>query len=224
MRAERLRTWISSATRKQESRPIPNWPMKSAALLGDPLGALAAAADRGEEGVHVGLGETDAVVLDAYHRTVGVQADAEGVGGRGRFEAAPGGQRVHRVLQQFAQVDARAGVEVVGEEVDEAAQIHLEGAVGAGRVDGGVGQSHRAVRGGRGDGWRAGGTGAGRVLRHGGGGGRTASRAPRSRSMATWCRHRPAFWKTRRTVWRSPASDRAMANMLKSCCQPGRRA
>ena len=66
---------------------MPNWPMKSARWLGDPLGALGAAADGGEEGVHVGLGETDAVVLDADHRAVGVQADAERVGGRGRFEA-----------------------------------------------------------------------------------------------------------------------------------------
>lgn len=96
--------------------------------------------------MHVGLGETDAVVLDAYHRTVGVQADTEGVGGCVRLEAVPGGQRVRRVLQEFAQVDAGAGVEVVGEEVDEAAQIHLEGAVGGGRGRGGVGQSHQEVR------------------------------------------------------------------------------
>lgn len=96
--------------------------------------------------MHVGLGETDTVVLDAYHRTVGVQADAERVGRGARFEGVPGGQRVHRVLQEFTQIDAGAGVEVVGQEVDEATQIHLEGAVVARRDRGGVGQCHRDVR------------------------------------------------------------------------------
>ncbi|GHE59478.1 hypothetical protein GCM10014715_10990 [Streptomyces spiralis] len=42
--------------------------------------------------MHGGLGESDAVVLDAYDRTIGVQADAQGVGGGGRFEAMPGGE------------------------------------------------------------------------------------------------------------------------------------
>ncbi len=117
---------------------MPNWPMKSPPLLGDPVGALAAAADGRQEGVHVRLGEADAVVLDADHGAVGVQPDAERPGGRRRFEGVPGGERVHRVLHQFTQVDAGAGVEVVGEQVDEAAQVHLEGAVG-----GVLGQGHR---------------------------------------------------------------------------------
>ena len=48
-------------------------------------------------------------------------------GRRGRVGGAPGGDRVDGVLQQLAHVDPRAGVEVVAEQVDDAAQVDLEG-------------------------------------------------------------------------------------------------
>ncbi len=73
--------------------------------------------------MHVGFGEPDAGVHHAQFAVPGVQPH----GRRGvRLFGAPGGDRVHGVLQQLAQIDLGAGVEVVGEEVDETAQIDLE--------------------------------------------------------------------------------------------------
>ena len=54
-------TTISSLTTKQDSRPMPNWPMKSPGRSQNsaPLGAFA---DGGEEAVDLLLGQADAVV------------------------------------------------------------------------------------------------------------------------------------------------------------------
>ena len=80
--------------------------------------ALGAAADGGQELVHLRFGEPDAGVRHAQFAVPGVQPH----GRRGvRLLGAPGGDRVHGVLQQFAQVHLGAGVEVVGEQVDETA-------------------------------------------------------------------------------------------------------
>lgn len=53
----------------------------------------------------------------------GGQADAHV---RAGLVGVAGGDGVDGVLQQLADVDAGAGVEVVGEQVDEAAQVDLE--------------------------------------------------------------------------------------------------
>ncbi len=60
----------------------------------------------------------------AIRIAVGGQPDA---GRRRRVHPEPRGHRVHRVLQQLADVDARAGIEVLGQQVDQTAQVHLEG-------------------------------------------------------------------------------------------------
>lgn len=74
--------------------------------------------------MHVGLGEPDAGVLHTQGAALGVQAH----GGRGvGLLRPPGGDRVHGVLQQFAQVDLGAGVEVMGEQVHQTTQVDLEG-------------------------------------------------------------------------------------------------
>ena len=53
----------------------------------------------------------------AYSRTL---AGASGCAG------APGGDRIHTVLQQLAEVDLRAGVEMVRQEVDQPPEVDLE--------------------------------------------------------------------------------------------------
>lgn len=99
------------------------------ALSGTVVAALGAAADGGEEGVGLRGGQADAAVLDGDPAVRRGQPDADpGLG----VEGLARGDGVHRVLQELADVDARAGVEVVGEQVDQAAQIDLE-AVGCGR-------------------------------------------------------------------------------------------
>lgn len=80
-------------------------------------GALGAAPYGGQKGVHIGLGQPDAGVGDGKGVT---GADGDGGGGAGEAGLA-GGDRVGGVLEQFAEVDAGAGVEVVGQQVDQAA-------------------------------------------------------------------------------------------------------
>ncbi|GAA3094455.1 hypothetical protein GCM10020254_44510 [Streptomyces goshikiensis] len=104
-----------------------------AALRQLAVAALGAAADGGEEGVGLGGGQADAGVLDGDAAGGGGQTDADPRAGLVRL---PGGDGVHGVLQQLADVDARAGVEVVGEQVDQAAQVDLEGAGGSGGCGG----------------------------------------------------------------------------------------
>ncbi|MDQ0774235.1 hypothetical protein QF026_002701 [Streptomyces aurantiacus] len=88
-----------------------------------PVGPLGAAADGREEAVHVRLGEPDPGVLHPQGAALGEQPYQ---GRRVRLLGAPGGDGVHGVLQQFAQVDLGTGVEVMGEKVHEAAQVDLE--------------------------------------------------------------------------------------------------
>lgn len=84
---------------------------------------LGTAADGRQQTVHVGLGEPDTGVLHPQGPAFGVQPN----GGRGvRLLGAPRGDRVDGVLQQLAQIDLGAGVEVMGEEVDQTAQVDLE--------------------------------------------------------------------------------------------------
>ncbi len=97
--------------------------------LGTVRAALGAAADGGQEGVGFGGGQADAAVLDGHPAAGRRQPDADL---RLRVEGAARGDRVHGVLQELADVDARAGVEVVGEEIHQAAQVDLE-TVGCGR-------------------------------------------------------------------------------------------
>ncbi|MFE6493645.1 hypothetical protein [Streptomyces sp. NPDC057748] len=77
--------------------------------------------------MHIGLGQTDPAVLDPEPPAVRVQPHQ---GGRVRLLGAAGRDGVHGVLQQLAEVDPRGGAEVVGEKVDQSAQIHLEGVRG----------------------------------------------------------------------------------------------
>ncbi len=101
--------------------------------------ALGAAADRGEQAVHIRLGQTDATVLDAQPAVLGVQPHQSG---RVRLLGTPGRDGVHGVLQQLAQIDTGRGVEVMGEKVDQSAQIHLEGV----RLLAGGGLGGRGIR------------------------------------------------------------------------------
>jgi hypothetical protein len=74
--------------------------------------------------VHVSLGQPDARVLDPHARAVRGEPDRRR---RSRVEAAARRHGVHRVLQQLADVDPRRRVQVVGEQVDQPAQVDLEG-------------------------------------------------------------------------------------------------
>ncbi|MGX1241561.1 hypothetical protein RKD46_002665 [Streptomyces pseudovenezuelae] len=101
----------------------PELPEEVRADLLESLGPLGTAPDGGQQVVHVRLGESDPGVLDPQGAVLGVQPHA----GRGvRLLGPPGRDRVHRVLQQFAEIDLRAGVEVMGEEVHQTAQVDLE--------------------------------------------------------------------------------------------------
>ena len=86
---------------------------------------LGRAADRGEQLTGVGGGQPDAGVADLQPAAgEGTQVDALG---RTLSQGAACRDRVNPVLQQFAQIDARAGVQVPGQQIDDAAQINLEG-------------------------------------------------------------------------------------------------
>ncbi len=73
--------------------------------------------------MHVRLGEADAGVFDAQGAAVGVEPHE---GRRVGLLGPAGGDRVHGVLQQFAQIDLGARVEVMGEQVHQTAQVDLE--------------------------------------------------------------------------------------------------
>jgi hypothetical protein len=75
---------------------------------------LGAAADGGQQLVHLGLGQPDPVVLDAQR--VGARGDLDDA----RAGAIDGRDRVDGVLQQLPDVDAWARVQVVAEQVDDA--------------------------------------------------------------------------------------------------------
>ena len=125
VRALRLTTRMRSATTKQASSPMPNCPRKSERdLLDATVVALGTAPDRGEQVVHVGLGEPDAGVLDPQRAALGEQPHPRR---RVGLLGPPGGDRVHGVLQQLAQIDLRAGIEVMREQIHQATQIDLEG-------------------------------------------------------------------------------------------------
>ncbi len=71
----------------------------------------------------VGFGQADARVFDPQRAPVGAQADR----GRGRgVERVARGDGVHRVLEQLADVNARRGVQVVREQIDQTPQVDLE--------------------------------------------------------------------------------------------------
>ena len=91
------------------------------------VAALGAAADRREQFVHVTLGEADTRVLHAEFAAARADPDRAG---RLRIEGEAGGDGVHRVLQQLAQVHPGAGVEVLGEQIDQAAEIDVKGVLG----------------------------------------------------------------------------------------------
>ncbi len=90
--------------------------------------ALGAAADGRQQLVDLLLAEADAVVLDPQRAVPRQLARGDGYPALvpGVFDAH-GGDRVHRVLQQLAAVDLRAGVEVMAQQIDDPAQIDAEG-------------------------------------------------------------------------------------------------
>jgi hypothetical protein len=88
---------------------------------------LGAAADRGQELVHLVEGEPDAGVLDPQRAVARVLAGEESHRTRCRRVAhAARGDRVDGVLHQLPDVDAGTGIEVVAEQIDDAAQIDME--------------------------------------------------------------------------------------------------
>ena len=87
--------------------------------------ALRGAADRGEQVARVLPGETDAGVADLQTAArQGTQIDPLR---RPVAERAARRDGVDAVLHQLAQVNARAGVQVTGEQVDHTAQVDLKG-------------------------------------------------------------------------------------------------
>ena len=123
----------SLASRKALRKPRPNWPISSAASAGELEGELlaqlagVAPADGGEVGADLLLGQAVAVVGDGDDAAAGVEADVDAravVALAGLDLAADAG--VVGVLDQFADADLLGGVEVLGQDLEQAGQVQVE--------------------------------------------------------------------------------------------------
>src|SRR5262249_40131380 len=97
-------------------RPVP---------LAGPLGAFA---DSGQELVDLLLGEADAVVGKRQSwRLVRALGDVDdNLAAVPGFQVGAGADRIDGVLKQFADEDVGFGVEVVGQQVDQPAEVNLK--------------------------------------------------------------------------------------------------
>jgi hypothetical protein len=73
--------------------------------------------------VHLGLAEADAGVGDPQRRAGRLDPHRSG---RVRVDGAPRGDGVDGVLQQLAHVHPRAGVQVLGQQVDQPTEVYLK--------------------------------------------------------------------------------------------------
>lgn len=117
--AERERTSTVSATRNQESRPMPNWPRnlrpataKSSRLDKPP--------DGGQERAHFGIRQADPVVAHDHRGVVLGRHHLDHRNQRG-VQATACLDRIPGILQQLAQLDALAAVQMMAKDVDDAA-------------------------------------------------------------------------------------------------------
>lgn len=110
----------------QEAGQQPDAELTEELLPGEPeVVALGAAPDRGEQFVHLVLGQPDPAVVHLQHLARDDVHHRRGI----RFDQPTSGDRVDGVLQQLPHVDAGTGLEVAAEEVDDAPQINLKRAL-----------------------------------------------------------------------------------------------
>ena len=118
-------TSIESATRKQDSRPMPNWPRnwRRTAATSDRFEVLPMIDSSERMSV---FGEADAVVADHELLVAAGGHDLDRPVDDGMAQHGPGPDGVVRVLHELAQVDPLVAVEVVAEDLDEAPQVNRE--------------------------------------------------------------------------------------------------